>query len=620
MSSTNKFFRFFLFQRTPEPGLSAGRHRAFWLWNSLMLLCAAAGVTAVMLLLAPGDYRLAVFLGYFRHPLIFLANFLPIALLMLLGLAVTARPWAAYLFGAVPAMALAFGNYYKLAFRDDPVLFADLLILGEAGEMAGQYRLFLDWKLILALACILAGFLILFFLVRGRPNGRARIISAVAVLAAVLLGGRAYIGDGLYEATGTNLEYLNQWSSTHQHISRGSLYPFLYSINEAFPSPAEGYDEDEVADLLSQYQSAGIPEDEKVNIVGIMLEAFSDFSSFDGIEFAQDAYVVYHALEAESYTGNLVTNIFAGNTVNSERAFLTGMSTQYNWRGSTNSYVWYFKDQGYETWGDHPCYQWFYNRQNVNTYLGFDSYRFVENYYVQFNDGVSMDDVFFPELTAELLERMESDAPQFSFSVSYQGHGPYDDSVCEWGDVDDYIVNNDLDEASRNILANYLGSVMDTQEHLSELVDALRESDEPVVLIVFGDHKPWLGNGNSVYEALGVNLDTSTEEGFYNYWSTRYLIWANDAAKEALGFDFTGHGPDLSPSFLMGHLFDLLGWEGDAFTQAAAPVREELTVIHDSGACVSSDGTLTLSPSAEQQELIRLYHYLEYYRSRHFDY
>ena len=40
----------------------------------------------------------------------------------------------------------------------------------------------------------------------------------------------------------------------------------------------------------------------------------------------------------------------------------------------------------------------------------------------------------------------------------------------------------------------------------------------------------------------------------------------------------------------------------------------------DSGACVSSDGVLTLSPSAEQQELIRLYHYLEYYRSRHFDY
>ena len=120
--------------------------------------------------------------------------------------------------------------------------------------------------------------------------------------------------------------------------------------------------------------------------------------------------------------------------------------------------------------------------------------------------------------------------------------------MCEWGDVDDYIVNNDLDEASRNILANYLGSVMDTQEHLSELVDALRESDEPVVLIVFGDHKPWLGNGNSVYEALGVNLDTSTEEGFYNYWSTRYLIWANDAAKEARASASPARAPTSPPA------------------------------------------------------------------------
>ena len=56
----------------------------------LPLTYGLASIPAVMLLLAPGDYRLAVFLGYFRHPLIFLANFLPIALLMLLGLAVTA--------------------------------------------------------------------------------------------------------------------------------------------------------------------------------------------------------------------------------------------------------------------------------------------------------------------------------------------------------------------------------------------------------------------------------------------------------------------------------------------------------------------------------------------------
>ncbi len=618
MKPTNLIFSCFLFRRSSGSELDPKRRRLFWLWNSLMLLCAALGITAVMLLLATGSYRLAVFLGYFRHPLIFLLNFLPIALLMLLGLAITGRPWAAYLFGAIPALALAFGNYYKLAFRNDPVLFADLLILGEAGEMAGQYHLFLDWKLAFTLVCFAAGFLVLFFFVRGKPSRRARIAAAVLAVAAVLFGGKPYISDSLYNATETNLEYLNQWSSTQQYISRGSLYPFLYSIGEAFPSAPDGYDEGETEALLSQYQDADIPDGQKVNVVGIMLEAFSDFSDFDSIEFNQDVYAVYHALEDESYTGSLVTNIFAGGTVNTERAFLTGMSTQYNWRSDTSSYVWYFKNQGYQTSGDHPCYQWFYNRQNVNSYLGFDSYRFVENYYVQFNDGVSMDDVFFPELTADLLERLGSGVPQFSFSVSYQGHGPYDDSECLWGDVDDYIANYNLDDASRYILANYLGSVMDTQAHLSELVDALRESDEPVVLIVFGDHKPWLGNANSVYEALGVNLDQSTEEGFYNYWSTRYLIWANDAAKDVLDFDFTGEGPSLSPCFLMGHLFDLLGWDGDAYTQATKPVREALNVISDSGLCVTADGELTDELTGDEQQLLALYRNLEYYRSKHF--
>ena len=52
-----------------------------------------------------------------------------------------------------------------------------------------------------------------------------------------------------------------------------------------------------------------------------------------------------------------------------------------------------------------------------------------------------------------------------------------------------------------------------------------------MVIVVFGDHNPWLGDGNAVYKAIGLDLDFSTEEGFYNYYSTRYLIWANDAAK-----------------------------------------------------------------------------------------
>ena len=41
------------------------------------------------------------------------------------------------------------------------------------------------------------------------------------------------------------------------------------------------------------------------------------------LDFDTDPYADLHALEAESYHGQLVTNIFGGETVNTERAFLT---------------------------------------------------------------------------------------------------------------------------------------------------------------------------------------------------------------------------------------------------------------------------------------------------------
>ena len=39
------------------------------------------------------------------------------------------------------------------------------------------------------------------------------------------------------------------------------------------------------------------------------------------------------------------------------------------------------KQNGYFTTGAHPCYAWFYNRQNINKNLGFDEYLFSENYF-----------------------------------------------------------------------------------------------------------------------------------------------------------------------------------------------------------------------------------------------
>ncbi len=612
-----QLFSCFLFRKRPEDGLSAPRRAAFWLWNGLLMLGAALALGLLCLMLAPAQYGWELFYDYLDHPALVALNLLPPVVLMALLYGLSGRAWLAYALTALPVLGLAAGNAYKMFFRDDPVIAADLLLLGEAGNMAGKYQLFLFGKLAAALGCALVSALLLALLARGRPLGRFRAGIAGTALACAAALSPLYASDQVYQDN-ANEEHINKWSVTQQYVSRGLLYPFLHSVKDAFPRPPEGYDQREAEGWLAQFEDGAIPEGKKVNIVGIMLEAFTDFSQFEEIQFSQDVYAIWHALEAEGYSGALLSNIFAGGTVNTERAFLTGVADgNYDYRGEAPSYVRYLKGQGYRATGSHPSYNWFYNRQNVNAYLGFDSYRFTEDYFgpVYGADPVLNDDGFLPDLTRTVLEQLEQDAPLFSFSVTYQGHGPYGDRECWWGEPEDFFTNPGLDDASRYILSNYLGSVMATQRYLSDMVDAFRASDEPIVLVVFGDHKPWLGNGNSVYHALGVNLDQDSREGFYNYWSTPYLIWANEAAKAAVGRDIAGEGPDISPCFLMNVLFEQLGWTGDAYMQAADQCRAQLPVIHSHGVRLTAGGELTAQLPPEQAELARRLLCLSYCRA-----
>lgn len=610
----------FLLRRTPAPDTSRGGLAAFWGWNWGLTLAGAALLGLACLMLAHGPYDEAVFREYLTLPLLVALNLLPAMVLTALLYGLLGRAWLALAITALPVMGLALGNYYKLAFRDDPVVASDLPLLGEAGKMAGEYHPFVTPRIALALGICAAAIVAVGLLARGRAGWRGRVLGSVLALAAAAALTPAYLSDALYSQQAAQ-NHLNRWSSTQQYLARGLLYPFLHSIPDAIPSPPEGYREAQTGQLLASYTDQDIPEEQKVNLVGIMLEAFTDFSRFAEVEVRPEVYALYHALEAESYTGNLVTNIFAGGTVNTERAFLTGINTaSLDYRSNASSYVWYLKSQGYQTSGDHPCNNWFYNRLNVNRYLGFDRYRFSEDFYAALSgQSTANDDIFFPQLTQSILDQMEDDRPLFSFSVSYQGHGPYSDEVCWYGDADDFVGNEQLDQGSRNILANYLASVRSTQASLMELVDTLRTTQEPVVLIVFGDHKPWLGNSNSVYHALGIDLSLSDEQSFYNYWSTRYLIWANDAAKAALGNDFVGEGPDVSPCFLMQVLFEQCGWAGDAYMQATREAYTTLPVMQEQGMYRTAQGTLTDTLTPEEQEVLQRFSHLEYYRSTHFD-
>ena len=547
-------------------------------------------------------------------------NLFPPALLIWLFYFLTGRSWAAYLCTGLPVLGLAAANYYKIQFRGDPLLAADLALASEAGDMAGKYDLALNPMLENALLWAAAG-LILALLLRGRMERGVRLFglaSAAAVAATALVS--LYCNAPLYQQTQTEAEEVNLWSDEEVYLSHGALYAFLYSVQDMIPQAPAQYDGETARQILAQYEEADIPEEQKVSVVGVMLEAFCDLTDFPALgeqESVQAVYAPWHALEEASVSGNLLTNIFAGGTVDTEWCFLTGYSQYDKFQKPTDSYVWYFDRQGYQTRGGHPGFGWFYNRQNVNEYLGFQEYWFTENHYGELVDPVAAqwnsDHLLADEIVKDLQAHLEGGEPVFSFSISYQNHGPYE---SEHTSNEIYLDPETcgLPAETCHIFNNYLHGVNITISAMTTMAQALEEMDQPVVLVLFGDHKPWGGNGNSAYGGAGASFDLSTREGFYEYYATPYLIWANSAAKQALGRDFQGDGGDFSPCFLMNELFEQCGWTGPAFLQYAETIREMTPLVHTQRLYLDPQGNLTNNPPEDVRKSLLEYQWVQYYR------
>nr|WP_326165355.1 LTA synthase family protein [uncultured Oscillibacter sp.] len=613
-----------LLQTGPD-GLPKARQAVFWLWNGGILLAAGLCLGLLSLLFAYGDYPDAIMDSYLRHPLLLCLNLAPVVLFLALLYGALGRAGPAFLAGGGVVLGLSLGNYYKLRFRDDPLMYQDLRNLRDAAAITSMadYDLTPDKRVWCGLLALLLGTVFLLCFARGRLPKKARLALLLTAAALCVPMAAACGDDGLYGGETDNMAQFNvteRWSATRQYLSKGFVYPFLHSISAGAVRPPEGYRRAEAEALLASYTPQDIPDARKVDLITIQLEAFADLSRCGGAEGVdlERAYGIYHQLEAEGLSGDLVTNIFGGGTIDTERAFLTGFADQRDYRGKTNSYAWYLGSQGYALEGCHPCYAWFYNRRNVNAYLGIPNYHFIEDRFGELNPtGPAPDSILFPEIFRLYEENRDSGgAPYFSFNVSYQGHGPYSTEGAWRGE---HFTDGRYSEATTNIVDNYLGSLLDTQEQLRWLFDRFRQEERPVVLVVFGDHKPWLGDSNSGYQELGIDLTLSRREGFYNYYATRYLIWANDAAKAALGGDLSGEGPDVSSCFLMDLLFDRLGWTGGAWAQATADIWREIPVLTDHGRYVR-DGRLTAELDEEGERALQTYLCLQYYYRREFRY
>lgn len=613
-----KFFKnCFLFKEAPGLYWTAKKRNLYFLYRVGMVAAVAFCMGLALLVLAIGSYPVTALPRYVIHWQTLLFNTLPVVLPVLFLYALIGRAWISFLIGGGVWFGLGLANYYKLIFRDDPMHFEDLMSIREATNMVSgdSYSLFVNWQILTAAFCLVLGTVLLCFLVRGKAFGwkwRASVSVGSAALAIVV--GVLCMNKPIYNSL-EKFRCLNDWSGTQNYVKHGFVYPFIHSISSYIDVPPEGYSKKEAEKLLAAYKDEDIPPERRVNVISIMREAYADFSAYDIDGFDTSCYEPYHKLEAEGYSGNLLTNIFSGGTIDTEQAFLTGNYRFKNFRSDANSYVWYMRNQGYTVEGSHPFYQWFYNRINLNGYLGFERYRFLEDDFRNLTEAYYPEDsVLYPEIYADYVRNKETGKPYFSFSVTVQSHGPYDTE--KYTDGVEYLKGNYSSEC-KNAVNNYMAKIMDGNEALIKFADVLRKDPEPVVLVVFGDHMPWMGDDSVFYDEMGFDVDPGTPEGFRRRYNTRYMIWANDAAKEVLGNKIQGEGPEISPCYLMNLVFEQLGWEGPAFMQAMDGVMETLPVISAEERFVA-DGQIVDELLPEYENLYEKFLYMQHYWKNEF--
>ena len=298
----------------------------YYFWNSCALLLSSALLCAICLNFAIGDLPLFyVFLGYFKVPEIFLCNWLPILFLQIVLFALIGRQWIAFLMNSICTVLVSLGNYYKLKYRSDPFTFEDISSIRAGLTVAGDYDLSINWRIIAVIIFVILGCLILFFFAGGKPRKKTRLFLLLGIIASIWpLWKHVYSNPDLYYETYRKNYVWIAKDERDRFIATGFQYPFLHSISTSANTAPSGYDEARVERVLNEHVNMDIPDNEKVNILMIQLESFSNMTEAGIPGVLEKVYTQFNRLRKNSLSGTLIANVIGGGTISTERSVLTG--------------------------------------------------------------------------------------------------------------------------------------------------------------------------------------------------------------------------------------------------------------------------------------------------------
>ncbi len=441
-------------------------------------------------------------------------NALPIALFVVLLLALTRRPLLACWSGAIVIALFYAVNALKMRSLETPLLPDDFELIGLLGaghDLLGRYVPTNPRHVLLyALAALLT---ITLFAIPWRLAMRAR----VRVL---LAGGMLVIGASLIAGVGPwpsvySRERLGfrSWSPVDT-ADRAGLLASLLRYHWRFSGPLPKPDRAAAAELLARHAddsgaAAPAPAD-LPDIIVLQSESFFDASRLKGLEPDQVTPML-RQLDTRSTHGDLWVPTYGGGTIRTEFEVLTGIGMRY----FPQSQYPYFNlvtrtlpnlasilaAHGYRTLAVHPNDATFWNRTATFKSLGFAAFDDETSFGNAPREGYFISD---DALVGHILQRLdEGGAPAFIFAISMENHGPYDESPgIDERRRDAAPVPAGMPAVAAARLRDYLYHLDNADRALGRLADALSHRKRRSLLLFYGDHLPAL---SKVYQSVAFD-------------------------------------------------------------------------------------------------------------------
>lgn len=535
----------------------------------------------------------------------------------------------------VPAVILAFVNYFKVRITSVPLSLGDFTLVGQVGNIAGLNKeaLTLSRNSILAIAGAVVWLLLTLFFsrplrIRWRRSLLGVPVSALLFWLVFWVGSNSLVFTPLGAPVSLPMSQANAnqacgvplglWRAFYKQCTRdlGKEYSLSYM--------------ERVADLAEDY-TAGLPaapERQQPNIILVLSESFFDITTLDGVTYDQDPIAGFRALQQEGVSGTFYSRSLGYGTCNIELEILTGINTGllsgedlYSLDPITFSRLpsvpRLLQDSGYYTSMVHMFNDAIYHRKSFFPYLGFDDLYFTdseesfsriyppaaqaEDYWAYMDSRIAgryySDDMLSDVLHSQYqLLSAQGTGPVFLYGISMENHSTYTDGKYKEEELTVHPQSNLTGEAAENLL--YLSQgISNASDALVKLVDSFRDCDEPTVIVFFGDHRPGLGlsGGGTVYSELGMVPDDFsqwTPEQLSELYSTSYLIWSNDPDYLPAA---AGSTLDTSCNYLGALLLDLAGVEQPLYWKLIRTLAQS-RLVDTAEYHISTGGELTAAP------------------------